>query len=499
MSEGLVSKDEVSIPGGSGNCEIDEFEHKKKSETPDWEYISSGKSFTLIFDMEDSITGGYHDRSIGKKAILTMHLFAGKWFIEDNDGRASLADGYSNGGSGNLENYKISIDGLVVTFIPEVHMVLLQDEDYNASIIPWKNLNEDLKGRYVARVEWPISLRNADAVEKIFMNGAVSSLPCNTHWSNVQTFDIMKGGICIYFSAVSDGSIYIVFASVPKDKTTWYYVEISPSVAAIHKNNHVLTETSNNNARGLGDKILHQNYFVCIDILAQEKTTLIEYGKYIYDEDSKVIYLSYKDTHDPLRPMFYAFGSGDKEVTIFHVDVPSRQPPTKAAQCGPGTVYDADNMMCTLDCDSQCDPTYGCVISESGAPSPNLCNECKTIKVNKGTTYECSSTCEIETITIDGKEICPCKWLDGKCVTECPSGTSIDPATSECISGCSDPPTISNGVMTGSTGQDFSQGSTVTYTCNDGFYQHGDATITCTHGDWAPYPPTCDLKPSKSL
>ncbi|XP_077985433.1 uncharacterized protein LOC144440064 [Glandiceps talaboti] len=433
MSEGLVSNDEISVKGGNEYCELSERGPGEVSKKPDWNYVRSGQSFSVVFEMDEDIEGGRRGSTIPKDQIFTMHYFAGKWFVEKNIGNARLTDGYSNGGSGNTENRKISVKGLVLTFEPESGLFMLEDEDYDASSVFWTSIFGGLKGQFVAEVSWPVSLGTADtgSLEGRFMKETVQRFPCNTHWSNVQLLDATHGGVCLFFSAVSEGTIYAVFSSVPKDKTTWYYVEISPALVAIHKFNHVLAETTIKNARGLGDAVLHQSYFVCVTILTSEQETLIEYGKYSGDE-KKITYLTYIDKHSNIVPNFYAIGSGNEDVTLYHLRLPDRRPPV-STQCGHGTRFNADKQICELDCDEHCHPDYGCMILESGVPSPRLCNECKDIKIITSNGFECSDSCPFGTINVDGNRICPCTWYENKCVRECPGGMYPDPDTRQCV------------------------------------------------------------------
>ncbi|XP_077985473.1 uncharacterized protein LOC144440089 [Glandiceps talaboti] len=439
MSEGLVSNDEISVKGGNKYCELNEREAEEDSKRPDWNYIKSGKSFSIAFDMDEDIEGGRRGSTIPKDQIFTMHYFASKWFVEKDTGKARLTDGYSNGGSDIPVNRKISVRGLVLTFEPEAGYFKLNDEDYDASLVFWKSIFDGLKGQFIAQVSWPMSIEaaNTEDLEGRFMEGTVQRIPCNIHWSNVQLLDTTHGGVCLFFSAVSEGTIYAVFSSVPKDTTTWYFVEISPVLVAIHKFNHVLAETTIKNARGLGDAVLHQGYFICIATLTSEKETLIEYGKYSGDE-KKITYLTYIDKHSNIVPNFYAIGSGNEDVTLYHLRLPDRRPP-ESTQCGQGTRFNVDKQLCELDCDEHCHPDYGCMILDSGVPSPRLCNECKDIKVITRTGFECSSTCPFSTTNVSGKRICPCIWFENNCVRECPSGMYPDPDTRQCVVKESDP------------------------------------------------------------
>ena len=78
---------------------------------------------------------------------LQMHYFAGKWFVENDFGKARLTDGYSNGGSDDPVNRKISVKGLVLTFEHESGLFRLKDEDYDASLVFWKTIFYGLKGK----------------------------------------------------------------------------------------------------------------------------------------------------------------------------------------------------------------------------------------------------------------------------------------------------------------------------------------------------------------
>ncbi|XP_077985120.1 uncharacterized protein LOC144439760 [Glandiceps talaboti] len=434
LSEGLVSDDEITVNGGNSYCELSNRETPQDTKSPGWGHMKSGKPFSIIFDMEEDVDGGNHGSTIPKDQIFMMQYYAGKWFVESIDGKVRLTDGYSNGGSDVSENLKISVKGIVLTFNPEVGLFRLTDEDYDASIVYWPTISAGLKGQFIARASWPVNQETPDTdelLEERFMTGTVQRFPCNTHWSNLQLIDPTHGGLCLFFSAVSEGSIYVVFASVPKDKTTWYYVEISTALVAIYKYNHVLIESTIKNAKGIGDAVLHQSYFVCVHTLLSNTRTIIEYGKYTGDEE-KITYLTYIDKHSNIVPNFYAFGSGNEDVTIFQLRMLDRSPPS-STQCGKGTKFDADKKLCVMDCDENCHPDYGCMIRDSGMPSPRLCNECKDIKLMLRPRFECSSTCPFSTINVGGSRICQCNWFENKCVESCPAEMYPDPDSRQCV------------------------------------------------------------------
>ena len=54
---------------------------------------------------------------------------------------------------------------------------------------------------------------------------------------------------------------------------------------------------------------------------------------------------------------------------------------------------------------------------------------------------------------------------------------------------CTDPGVPSNGNHDASN---FTSGSTIVFTCNDGYRLYGDASITCFRGNWTSPLPTCN-------
>ena len=47
-------------------------------------------------------------------------------------------------------------------------------------------------------------------------------------WSNALRFDPTGEGRCLHFTASTKGTVFVIFSAIPKDKDTWYYVQISP-------------------------------------------------------------------------------------------------------------------------------------------------------------------------------------------------------------------------------------------------------------------------------
>ena len=77
---------------------------------------------------------------------------------------------------------------------------------------------------------------NAVVAVTVDKRETLASPPCHVQWSNSLRFDPTDGGgKCLHFTAATEGSLFVVFSALPKDKNTWYYVEITPQRVAIYK------------------------------------------------------------------------------------------------------------------------------------------------------------------------------------------------------------------------------------------------------------------------
>lgn len=158
-----------------------------------------------------------------------------KWHTGDENGDFHLYDGFNNGGSSNLGNKKISIFGLVLTYNEEDGSLVLNNADYTESKKYFPGLTELLKGKQLARLEWPVSEVFQKSVSNKKTN-PIGHVPCNVRWSNGLRFDPSDvGGKCLHFTASTKGSLYVVLSAVPSNKDTWYHVEVSPFGVGIYK------------------------------------------------------------------------------------------------------------------------------------------------------------------------------------------------------------------------------------------------------------------------
>ena len=137
-----------------------------------------------------------------------------------------------NGNSGDPTKRKISILGLVLSYNQKTGGLELQPADFEVSKKFFPNLHDTFVWQRLATVveESAVVSMRADKRETL------ANPPCHVQWSNSLRFDPTDGGgKCLHFTAATEGSLFVVFSALPKDKNTWYYVEITPEKVAIYK------------------------------------------------------------------------------------------------------------------------------------------------------------------------------------------------------------------------------------------------------------------------
>ena len=153
----------------------------------------------------------------------------GKWFTAEKDGSFHLYNAFKNGKTGDPREHKISILGLVLSFNENTGRLSLLSHDLEASREFFPDLHSELAGRELGRAVTDFSIL-ADRRETL------QDPPCNVKWSNALRFDPTETkGKCLHFTASSEGNIFVVFATLPVDKTSWYYIKITPQKVAIYK------------------------------------------------------------------------------------------------------------------------------------------------------------------------------------------------------------------------------------------------------------------------
>ena len=188
-----------------------------------------GAQFLVIFSLGKELSGELNGKvKIEPYTEKYLRYYGDEWFVGENREQMDWTTGCSL--ARGREN-KICVLGLVLTYHPHSGFLTIAREDFNLSKHVFSNLTADMIGSLIAHVEWP--------TEHIFqLDTVIGYLPCNVKWSNVLRFDpSSREGKCLHFSAASKGTIFVVFAAVPNDKNTWYYVQISPYGVGIFKVN----------------------------------------------------------------------------------------------------------------------------------------------------------------------------------------------------------------------------------------------------------------------
>ena len=186
-----------------------------------------GVTFLVIFNTRQELSGSFNGPvKISPHTEKYMRFFKGEWLVGDSQEQIDLITGCSQG---NGKNNKVCILGLLLTYNTQTGFLTLAKEDLSLSKVTFPRLNSRIIGSPIAHVEWPS--------EHIFqLAKVIGYLPCNVKWSNVLRFDPSnEEGKCLHFTASSKGTIFVIFAAVPNNKNTWYYVQISPYGVGIFK------------------------------------------------------------------------------------------------------------------------------------------------------------------------------------------------------------------------------------------------------------------------
>lgn len=175
---------------------------------------------------------GIEDYSIPRNMSRLVKYTDGKWLTGEEDGSFHLYNTFNNGGTGDVRKRKMSIFGLVLSYNEKSGGLELLPVDFEVSKQFFPNLHEFLAGRTLARV----AIETKAVSKAASKREAAASAPCNVKWSNALRFDPTdSNGKCLHFTAASEGKIFVVFSTLPKDKSSWYYTEITPERVAIYK------------------------------------------------------------------------------------------------------------------------------------------------------------------------------------------------------------------------------------------------------------------------
>ena len=200
---------------------------------PTWDTIAKhSKVWKISFDMLNDLPNAFRKPfNLESDASRLVRFHENMWYTSDRDGSFHLYGGFNNGNSNKTDRKKVSILGLVLSYNEVDGTLDLLASDFEESKKFFPTLTEEMKGAKLARAELPdekATKRSSDTV--------TAEEPCQVRWSNALRFDPTDTeGKCLHFTASSDGTIFVVFAALPKNHDSRYYVEISPEKAAVYK------------------------------------------------------------------------------------------------------------------------------------------------------------------------------------------------------------------------------------------------------------------------
>lgn len=380
MEEGPISVSDITLPAGRSGCQTENYKFQEKSGKPTWQAITEDEATILIiFNTRRELSGTFRGPvKITPYMEKYVKCFDNQWFVGDSHDQMDMTTACDRGSRKDLE---ICILGMVLTYSPQNGYLTLKRENFQTSNATFPGLKTDMIDSLIAHAEWP-----ADHIFQ--MDTVIGYLPCNVKWSNALRFDPSnKEGKCLHFTASSKGTIFVIFAAVPNNKDTWYYVQISTYGVGIFKSQRLMVSSVDVNAVGLGAEILYQSYFVCVK--ETSKSTVIEYGKSQGTTEFGDVYLTMIDRDDPLFVRFYSFGNGEDPLEVVDAHILSRH--LTKAHCKGDTVHDKETNMCVQDCHVLCDPNQGCRSTSSGKPLATDCNACRYVK--NAVTGECLKKC----------------------------------------------------------------------------------------------------------
>eukprot|EP00058_Branchiostoma_floridae_P001424 XP_002586912.1 hypothetical protein BRAFLDRAFT_105134 [Branchiostoma floridae] len=321
----------------------------------------------------------------------------------------------------NGDTYKVSCFGFVMTYHEDSGKLVVTVDDWKASYKELGRISRFLVNSIVARVEYISPLEHSQSSRSAL--ASILEAPCEVKWSNsYQIKPAEEGGKCLYFVAASAGDIFVVFSAIPRDKTTWYHLQISFQGVALYKGMKLVKYEGAKSARSLGDRKLFQPYFICIDEDMDKQRTNIKYGIGSDSSEKGLVYMVYSDSGDPLGIQFYSFGSGEKDIEIMDARI-LEGGNAGQMECTGGTIM--KDGMCVEDCHPECN---GCIPKSPGSKLDTECRLCMNYadRMDDGTT-KCVGECPAGKKAAPNGVTCICSGLTiirndetKECVTACP-------------------------------------------------------------------------------
>ncbi|XP_068693345.1 uncharacterized protein [Montipora foliosa] len=383
----------------SNNAEFQDLLSVK--DVPQWKSLTTTRvPSKVIIDMKESLKDSKHGGVvIPKNMVRRIRFIDNRWFTDDKKRIVHFYNGFNNGGSGNPRNKKISVLGLVLSFQEKTGRLVLTDSDFEESKKIFPDLSSNMKGSIIGRMETDhekAAGRRSDPAASAAPAPAITA--CKVMFSNALRFDPKGTGKCLHFTAISEGTIYVVFAVSPAKPDSQYTVRIANNRVDMYKASRSKAHIDDENAVGIGAVSIHQSYFVCLR--ESNKAVRIEYGKSQGSSDAGDVFLSFGDVVErdskPLSVRFYGFGIEDLPAKIMDAHLLSRR--LTETICKGKTREDNPTGLCVEECHLTCDPTAGCT-----GPKNTDCKACRLAMDTKS--GACLDHCPKNTF-VTSEEVC---------------------------------------------------------------------------------------------
>uniref|UniRef100_A0A1I8JDZ1 RNase H domain-containing protein n=1 Tax=Macrostomum lignano TaxID=282301 RepID=A0A1I8JDZ1_9PLAT len=297
------------------------------------------------------------------QAKYVMTYLKDRWFAtEPGHHHAHLYEGCQLEGFKPAET-KICIWSIILTYEEETGFFHIDPLDFIASKRRNQNLPDWIEGTTVARASRIEGQKGANST-------AAASIPCNVRWLNSHRLDPDREENCLYFTAATAGDIFVIFASIPRDHTTWYYLQINMDGVIFYKAMKPQKRDYQKGMGTLGDKNLYQSYFLCVN--QANGSVLMQFGKAGSNSEIGTVYSGYKFRPDSQysRLSFYTFGAGSKSVSLMDIHLTKDMPQVECLNNN----YKLVDGHCILDCHKEC-------IDCNLAKDDTSCFQCRNVRV----------------------------------------------------------------------------------------------------------------------
>lgn len=382
MAEGPFPTSSFELKGGQAGCEEDtmaQFELFHNASAPLTFAELTKEPFIIAFNLPESVPD-----MMTPQAKYTMVYRFDRWFaVEPETHLVNLYDGCQ---VVNLKptDTKICFRNIILTYEEVSGFFRVDAADFAASKLRIPSLPYWLSGTTVARSK---KLIIPTASLEFLQKQKRVAIPCNVKWLNSHRLDPAKTVNCIHFTAATEGDLFVVFSSIPRDHTTWYYLQISTEGVSFYSSVALQKNDQKKGLGLLGDANLFQSFFVCVN-QTQSGAVTMQYGKADPDSDVGTVYSSHSYPPDSQlsRLSFYTFGTGTKPASLMDIRLTQKLPEVTCASSD----YVKVDGQCLLACHPECN---GCI----QARDSKACQQCKSMRVETGSggnkVTECTDQC----------------------------------------------------------------------------------------------------------